>query len=185
MILVSSFMWIKNNQTIKVEEVADDYVIYENSRGKYKMMIPKDWSIDEASGSGVFSTRVIFRPTENSKKIGNLAELSVTVVPATSTGSAFSTQAEFDEWISKPESAATMDGIFKIKNETISGKPSVRISELASVEEKNTKFWSSTSWLRADGDNYYINMLGNGPGDFAEESSFSWLLSKFEVLPTN
>ena len=185
MILISSFLWIKNNQTIKVEEVADDYVIYENSGGEYKMMIPKNWSIDEASGSGVFSTRVVFRPTENSKKIGNLAELSVTVVPATSTGSAFSTQAEFDEWIAKPDSAATMDGMFKIKNETISGKPGVRISELASVEEKNTKFWSSTSWLRIDGNNYYINMLGNGPGDFAEESSFAWLLSKFEVLPTN
>lgn len=184
-IVILSFFWIKNNQTIEIKESPEDYVTYENLKGKYKMMIPKGWSVEEASDSGLFISRVIFRPTRDSIKIGNLAELSVTIVPGTSTGSAYSSQAEFDEWFAKPETAATMDGIFKTKNETLSNNPSVRISELATVEEKNTKFWSSTTWSRIDNNNYYINMMGNGPGDFAEESRFSWLISKFEAHPIN
>lgn len=184
-IMVSVGLWVFRNRNYQTQTQNDDFVEYVNNKIGYKMLIPNGWNIFESSESGIFLSRVAFRPSDKSKSIGNMGEISVTVVATSSGNYAFSTKKEFDEWYGKPDEKASGEGIFKFKNETISGFPALRIAEVSKIENKNTNFWSSTSWAIVDGKNFYINMMGNGVGDFSEDKIFSWLVSKFEVLPKN
>lgn len=164
------------------EEEANDFQVYENSRGKFRLMIPVGWKAEEATDEAKFVSRVIFRPTAESRRVGTMGEMSVTILAATSSAS-LSTGTEFDLWSTMAAQPATTAGMWKVKNDELGGKPAVRLAEIIPIAgERGLKFWSTTSWMHNNGLNYYVNMMGNGAGDFSEEPQLSWMLSKFELL---
>lgn len=186
MVIAGVFLWREYGQKsqIPAEEVTPNFQMYENKKARFSLMIPTGWRIEEATDEGKFVARVVFIPTAESIKVGNIGELSVTVVATPSANQPLATQDEFDYWLTQPIGNSTDGAVVKIANETVAGKMAVRLAEVEAIpQEPGLKFWSVTSWFRREGLNYYINMMGNGTDFKSESGPFLWMLSKFLFLP--
>jgi hypothetical protein len=145
--------------------------------------VPANWQTEEATPGGKFVARAVFRPTAESLKVGNIGEMSVTVIATPSATQALASQQEFDNWLRQPVTSATEGAIVKLANEVVAGQPAVRLAVIEPIpEQPGIKFWSVTSWFRHEGVNYYVNMMGNGADFKSETGPFDWILSKFELL---
>ncbi len=156
---------------------------FKSAKGGYKMKAPKGWIVEEASASAVFVSRVTIKPAQGGQQMGNIAEMSVTVVDKPDERQLLARQSELDDWWSKEDQEIKGTGSFKVLNEEVDGVRAVRLAEADIVEEyPDQSFWSITTWFRKDMVNYYVNMMGRGKLTDLEQDAFSKMLSSFRFL---
>ncbi len=156
-------------------------VPYSNGSGKFSFSIPMKWKIEEASSEGKFLSRTLISPIEGGSQVGNVAQISVTIVATPGAGQPFSKQSEFDEWWNKGTQEIKGTGIIKLGNEQVAGQKAIRLAEVDIVEENiDQSFWSVTTWFRHNEMNYYVNMMGNGSLSEEELKSLDKMLSAFK-----
>jgi hypothetical protein len=159
--------------------------IYQNKKSKYEIDIPDGWYIAESTEGGIFTSRIVWSDTQAGVNLGNISQLSVTIIASPSAKQTMSTQKEFDEWYSMNNgSTATDSGIIKVDNVIISGQKSVTMKEEENIENDiQNSFFSRTSWFRVEKTNYYINIMGNGLFTETEKKYFNEILSSFKMHP--
>jgi hypothetical protein len=179
--VVLGVWWILAQSVIpKTEEFNN----YQNPKSGYKVKIPNNWIADESTESGKFKSRTVWIPVQNGTNMGNISQLSITVVEIPAVNQPFSTQKEFDEWFNKKDGfQATDSGIIKVENESISSQNAVMLKEEEVIKEDiPSSFFSYTSWFRKDGTNYYINTMGNGLFSDFEKKYFKIILDSFRLV---
>jgi hypothetical protein len=153
---------------------------YLNKSGKYSFALPAKWKINDASSEAKFVSRTMISPVEGAQQLGNIAQITITIVATPGAGQPFSKQTEFEEWWSKGNQEIKGTGIIKLGNESVAGERAVRLAEVDMVEENvDDSFWSVTTWFRRNSLNYYVNMMGNGSLTDKELNALSQMLGKF------
>jgi hypothetical protein len=153
---------------------------YLNKPGKYAFVFPRKWKVEDASSEGKFVSRTLVSPLEGGQRLGNVSQITVTIVATPGAGQPFSKQTEFEEWWSKSNQEIKGTGVIKLGNESVAGERAVRLAEVDIVEENiNDSFWSVTTWFRRNSLNYYVNMMGNGSLSDIELNALSQMLGRF------
>lgn len=181
-VIVFGVGWWKKDAVVKFFSKEKPVVLvpYANLSGKYHFKIPDKWVVEEASTEGKFISRSLFTAVEGGQVMGNVAQITVTIVATPGAGQPFSKQTEFDEWWNKGNEEIKGTGIIKLGNESVAGEKAIRLAEVDMVEENlEESFWSVTTWFRKDSLNYYVNMMGNGNLSEKELGLFSQVLSGF------
>jgi hypothetical protein len=179
------FMYFReNNQNSLKNTITTEMTDYKNSKGGYVAKVPLKWEVEESTESGKFKSRTVWQVTEDGTYLGNMSQISITVIATPEAKQPLSAQKEFDEWFSKKDgSQATDSGITKVENELISSQSAVMLKEEEVVKEDiPSSFFSYTSWFRKDGINYYINTMGNGLFSDFEKKYFKIILDSFRLL---
>lgn len=181
--VIGSLSWWKRDDMMGIFKAENTVALvpYENRDGKFSFSIPMKWKVDEASSEGKFLSRTLINPVQGGVEMGNIAQLSVTIVASPGAGQPFSKQSEFDEWWNKGTEEIKGTGIIKLGNEQVAGEKAIRLAEVDIVEENiDQSFWSVTTWFRHNELNYYINMMGNGSLTEKELKSLDRMLSAFK-----
>jgi len=166
----------------KLNTVINIFKIYISNKGRYQINIPSNWDKYESTESGKFTARTVWQISQSGVSLGNISQISVTVIASPAAGQELSTQNEFDDWYKKKDGEqATNSSVIKVKNEEISGIKAVRLKEEAILaDDEPNSFFSQTSWLRKDKVNYYINVMGNGLLTDKEKALFEEIKSSFK-----
>jgi hypothetical protein len=157
--------------------------LYQNNKAGYEVLIPDNWSNTESTETAKFVSRIDWKATANGTDLGNISEMSITVIATPEAGQPLSTQKEFDLWEKEKDGYTASDsGIVKIKNEEISSQKAVRMQEAAVLEnDQADSFFSQTGWFRKNNINYYINMMGNGLLTDTENKNFDKIVNSFRL----
>jgi hypothetical protein len=157
--------------------------LYQNNKAGYEVLIPDNWSNTESTETAKFVSRIDWKATANGTDLGNISEMSITVIATPEAGQPLSTQKEFDLWEKEKDGYTASDsGIVKIKDEEIAGQKAVRMQEAAVLEEDQAdSFFSQTGWFRKNNINYYINMMGNGLLTDTENKNFDKIVNSFRL----
>jgi hypothetical protein len=178
--------WIVWHKVIKVSNIKkeDSLVMYINQKGGYQILSPRGWKVTEVEPNNQITNRIMFEPqSAESAQIGNIGQISVTVVASPSAAQELSTMEEFEKWLAVSPQVATSSEMVKIQNDKIGGEQAIRFGQADMVPDNiDSSFWSVTDWMRKNQINYYINMLGNGMLGQPEEGWWSRILNSFRWL---
>lgn len=185
LIFLSAGWWYfgKNNYAGGIKN-AEVFQKYTDILEKYEMDIPGGWEVQESTTGGAFTSRIVWQAKPGGMDLGNISQLSVTVVASPSTTQPLSTQKEFDQWLDVEREGQASDAgtVFKAGNFNISGLRAVILKEenIVEVSRKNS-FFSRTGWLRSNNINYYINVMGNGIFTDKESKYLERMFNSFKL----
>lgn len=159
-------------------EFQDKWGVYESEKGGFKVKVPADWEAAELTADENFLVRVVIRPGSTGPVIGNIEEITVTIVNKPKDGQLFSTAREFSEWTKKPDIASGSGGEVKLNSGEVFGIPALNIVDKYEVDGQ--KKWTILTWFRKDGANYYLATVGYGEFTGAEAWLHNDIVSGFE-----
>jgi hypothetical protein len=168
-------------KTDTTQEESPAYKTYRNAAAGYEINAPSDWHVMESTDSGKFLARTVWQAPLSGTNLGNIAQISVTAIASPAAAEALSTPTEFAIWRNLADGNTASDsGIKKIKNETVGDMPAVRLEEsiVTSGSDENS-FFSQTTWFIKNGNDYYINIMGNGVLTNTEKKDFEDILKSF------
>jgi hypothetical protein len=159
-------------------EFQDKWGIFESEKGGFKTKVPADWEAGELTADENFVVRVIIKPGSTGPVIGNVEEISISVVNKPQEGQLLSTAKEFTEWMKKPDMASGSGGETKLNSGQVAGLDALNIVDKYLVDGKEK--WTILTWFRKNSTNYYLATVGNGKYTGAEAWLHNSVVSGFE-----
>jgi len=165
-------------EKIDQKRVDDTSYTYENKISNYKITVPVNWNISEASSDDVFESRVEVVPTDLGLKV---QKIDIDVMLPGKMGAALGSEEEFNKW-DTVQSDTDIVGTTKLGEDSVSGQKVLYLADLTKNGDSTTdNSWSMLGWFRKDGRNFYVRMFALQDFTEADKQAFKYMIRTMDV----